>query len=163
MTKNSKSNIKREAVLDGKKSVKAIQQELGFGELPGSYALKGSSLDIDAALKKELGDKQFAYRFINFKTYKERGFHKSHWKPYKRTSTPTGGAQYTVDPDGYTVHQDLVLAVKPLEWHEAHKQYLRGKAERIANPQKLKAQEFRESMKQAGVNSEVVEGFEENS
>lgn len=159
----SKKNINTAPTVAGKKSIKDVHQELGFGELDANYRPSGTSLDIDPALKKELKELGLVYRFINYKTFKQRGFHKAHWKPYMRKSTPDGGAIFTVDPNGYTVHQDLVLAVKPVDWSVAHKKFLKEKADRLDNIQSTKAQELKSSLKSSGAtDAKVFEGYDEN-
>ena len=147
--------------IDGKKSIKDMHSDLGFGELPSSYSPVGTGLDIDTALKKELKEAGLVYRFLNFKIYKQKGFHQSHWKPYQRKSNPSGGVSFTVDPDGYTVHQDLVLGVKPAEWNKAHKEFLSKKSGRLANAQKIAEDAMKEAVAESG--GQVISGYEENS
>jgi len=161
-TKNSiKTNVNDVPEINGKKNIKKVHEELGFGEVPNTYSTGASILDIDQALQKELKDLDLVYRFINFKQYKQKGFHQSKWQPYKRTSSATGGAVYNTDPDGYTVKQDLVLAVKPRSWNEAHKKMLQAKADRLAGRDAEIAKEFRDSLREAGISSVVKEGYED--
>lgn len=154
-------NIEKAAIVQGLKSNKDLHKSLGFDDLPDDYSPIGTGLDIDIALKKELKQNDLAFRFIYFKTYKNQGYHKSRWVPYKRESEPSHGAVFTVDPSGYTIHQDLVLAVKPMDWQHAHKKYLKQKAARQSNTQKIKAEELREHMKSSSAPLKVNEGYED--
>lgn len=154
-------NVEKATIVQGLKSNKDLHKSLGFDDLPDNYSPIGTGLDIDKALKKELKENDLAYRFIYFKLYKQQGYHKSRWVPYKRDSEPSHGAVFTVDPSGYTIHQDLVLAVKPMDWQHAHKKYLQKKAARQSNTQKMKAEELREHMKSSSTPLKINEGYEE--
>jgi hypothetical protein len=69
---------------------------------------------------------------------------------------------WTLDANGYTSYQDLVLAVKPLDYSIAHKKYLREKAQRQSNPAKLKAEEFREYAKGQGTIGKIDDKYEDD-
>lgn len=161
--KNGKIDINEAVEVSGKKTVKQIYEDLGFGAVPKSYSPNQSTLDIDSELKAELAGLKLAYRFINFKQFKDKGFHSAHWKPYKRKSSTKDGSRFNIDPNGYTTYQDLVLAVKPVEWNDAHKQYLRQKAKKQSNPAKLKADEFKEHVKDQGISTKVDDTFEDET
>ena len=148
-------------VKSGRKSIEDVRKELGFGDVPGQYVAKRNDLELDPALAKELTELELVPRWINFQKYRQRGFHKSRWVPYKRTSSPGNSAVYSVDPQGYTVYQDLVLGVKPEDWNEAHKKMLRRKAQLYSNPQELKAKEFKEFTRANDVGATVKEGYED--
>lgn len=154
-------NVEKAVIVQGRKSNKNLHKSLGFDDLPDDYSPIGTGLGIDKALKEELKENDLAYRFIYFKKYKQQGFHKSRWVPYKRDSEPSHGAVFTVDPSGYTIYQDLVLAVKPMDWQHAHKKYLQKKANRQSNTQKMKAEELREHMKSSSTPLKVDEGYED--
>lgn len=158
----TKTNVNTVSEIGGKKNIKKLHEELGFGELSSEYKAGASTLDIDQALKKELEENGLVCRFINFGQYKQKGFHPSRWVPYKRETAVSGGAVYTLDANGYTVKQDLVLAVKPKDWNEAHKKYLKDKADRLSGSDKEAANKLRESMKDTGYAHKVYEGFEDN-
>lgn len=157
------TNIKDMSEVGGKKNIKKLHEELGFGELPGEYNAGASTLDIDQALKKELEDNGLVARFINFGHFKQRGFHPAKWQPYKRQTSATGGAVYTVDANGYTVKQDLVLAVKPKDWNDAHKKFLKNKADRLnGDSEKEAAEKLKASMKETGYDHKISIGYDEN-
>jgi len=157
-----KKEQSKQAVKEGKMSIKELHKKLGFGTIPADYDDNQSTLSIDKRLEEELIANDLVWRFINFKEYKKKGFHSSKWVPYQRTSTPQNGALYTQDPNGYTVKQDLILAVKPNSYNDAHKKYLKSKVDRQGNPQKIKAQEMKESLKESGLSGKITVGYDEN-
>lgn len=139
----------------GKKSIKDIHKELGFGPLAESKKGGYDDLDIDVALEKELAELDLVYRFINFKTFKKYGFHKQHWKPYRRASRPDNNVAFNIDPDGYMVRGDLVLAVKPKEWNLARKKELAEKNAKKADAIRDKTNEFRQVVAKSGIGQMV--------
>jgi len=146
----------------GQKSIKEQHKDLGFAPIDlNNYAARRSALDLDDALWKELEEKNLVPRWINFNTYRKQGFHKSHWKPFKRNSNPSNGAIFAVGPDGLTFKQDLVLAVKPKDWNDAHRKYLKDQAMTGKKIAKVKAKELKDSLESAGISSVVKEGYED--
>lgn len=148
-------------VKGGKKSVKQVHQDLGFGDVPNNYDVNKSDLDIDTELAQELQTKGLVHRWINRTRFQKTGFHKNHWKPYKRESRP-GGYVSNIDSDGYTIMQDLILAVKPVSWNDAHRQYLKNKVERQTNVQKRQAEEFKQFSEKSGLKTEIDTGYGED-
>lgn len=144
----------------GKADINDIHKSLGFGEVPGDYSARRNDLEFDAELKKELQEKNLVARWINYQKYQKTKFHPSHWVPFKRESTPKNVALFSKN-EGYTVFKDLILAVKPVAWNDAHKKHLRDRAQRMSNPQALKTKEFKESLKASGLPAVVKEGYED--
>jgi hypothetical protein len=125
-------------------------------------------LALDPALKRELAEKGYAYRFISAPEYqKNYGFHRTGWKPYKREETTekkgTLDFGFGVDPEGYIRRGELVLAVKPLAEHAKHKAKLAAKTKLYNNHVKQTADLIRQGAREAGVNMKVEEGFEESA
>lgn len=118
-------------------------------------------LKIDETLKSELRTKGLEYRFINIKSFKDLGFHRSHWRPYKRDSVQPQDSGFGTDTEGYLRRGDLVLAVKAKEHADLHRNQLRLKAKLQASPSKVRAAELKQMMQAAGVKGRVHEGFEE--
>ena len=154
----SKINKNDAPTINGKVNIKAIHEELGFGDISATSGLE-SILDLDRDLQQELKDFDLECRFISFKDYKSKGFHSKEWRPYKRKSVPKGGAVYTIDSEGYTVKGDLILAVKPREMAENHRRLLKQKADR-QNSFSEATEAFKSSVK--GARHKVVEGFEDD-
>ena len=154
--------MSKPSVQAGKKSIKDVHKELGFVPLKeGDYMAKRNDLDLDPELKAELKELQLVPRWINFKEYKSKGFHRAHWVPYKRQSRPNNSTLFAISPDGYTTREDLVLAVKPDEWNRAHKKYLAQKVQRQSNPQEAHAAALRAHAKDTGYGVVVKEGYED--
>jgi hypothetical protein len=66
------------------------------------------------------------------------------------------------DAAGLIRRGDLILAVRPIEHNKAHNDAIRAKNKRLAGHNKAKAQELRDFAREAGVNSKVLEGYEDN-
>lgn len=144
------------------------------GKVPSSS--KGTSADfkdlefnllaVDPELKAELDRKGLAYRFINAKQYQQNyGFHRTGWRVYKREATASSGSMdfsMGTDPEGYVRRGDLILAVKPKEMQEAHKQKIRAKTERYNNATKRNrenADVLRAMAKTGGLDLTIEEGY----
>lgn len=154
-TKSAKPGAGSAQTSGGKRSIKDVHKDLGFAPLEEANISGYDDLDIDHALKAELKDNQLAYRFINFKTFKRNGFHKQHWKPYRRSSRPDNNVLFNLDADGYTVRGDLVLAVKPYEWNDARKQELAKKNALKSGIVGAKTKEMRELAAKSGIGAVV--------
>jgi hypothetical protein len=123
-----------------------------------------SLLRVDPKIKKELAEKGFACRWISLREYQTNGnFHKQDWTPYKVSAGAKGPGEFAsgTNPEGYIVRKELVLAVRPLEAHNAHKAQIRRRTASQSQIQKVAAQKLRETLGQSG--AKVYEGYEENS
>lgn len=147
-TKNGKANIKSRGP--------AVESVLATEALQELYL---NPLMIDEGLKTELREQNFEWRFINIKQYREMGFHRSYWKPYKRKTQGPNDSFFETDPDGYIKRGDLVLAVKPKQHAELHRAKLKMLNALQANPNKVKADEMRALAKDAGIEVKVHEGY----
>lgn len=158
-----KKPVENASQVGSKKQISEIHAELGFGPVPLAYSPSTDGTNIDPELARELVENGLVCRFINAKEYRRKGFHPSKWVPYKRTSRPRNGALFNVDPDGYTVNQDLILAVKPVDWNEAHRKYLQEKANRLVGAAQTEASDaLRKSLAASGLKSKVVDGYEDD-
>lgn len=146
---------------DGKAPLKAkpTGSDISMGSTLADMYM--NPLKIDEELKSELRNKGLEYRFINMKTYKDMGFHRSHWKPYKRETAGPKDSGFGSDPEGYLRRGDLVLAVKAKEHAELHRNQLRLRAKLQSNPNKVRAAELKQMMQAAGIKGKVHEGFED--
>lgn len=155
-----KQEVKAEESKKPKRNVDAVYAEYGFGPVENIENLEKTALDIDVELKQELDDLGFACRWINYKYYKEHGFHKNGWKPFRRQSRPSGDAMYVVNPDGYMIRNDLILAVKPKSYVEVHRRKLRDKTRFQAQTQKNKKAEMEQFARDSGLGAKVIDDVE---
>jgi hypothetical protein len=123
-------------------------------------------LAIAPDLKAELDAKGLAYRFINAKQYVDKqGFHHSGWKVYKRDVSERAKGAFDfdmgTDPEGYVRRGDLILAVKPQEMQQRHKEKIRAKTARYSPDalNKAAAQQMRDRARENNVNMSVDEGY----
>lgn len=120
-----------------------------------------NKLQISADLEAELKSKNLAWRFINYNEYRKNNGHRSHWVPYKTTSTSSPEAILGVEADGYIKRGDCILAARPMETHMKHKEFLKKRTDLQSNYQKQKAQELRKDAQEAGIKSTIIEGYED--
>ena len=104
------------------------------------------------------------------KIYDNHGYHAKGWMPYKKSDelmAKEGQSQSDfksgADPDGTLRHGSLILAVKPKEAAEKHRQLLKQKAERQKGYNKQKAAEFRQMAKEGFKDAKKVifEGYDD--
>lgn len=128
----------------------------------------GNPLALDEELKKELQDQKLSYRFVDAKKlYEMGGYHAKGWVPYKRkpgASANIGIAEFKFgsDPEGVIRRGSMILAVKTEEQAEKHRAFLRQRAERYADFPQEKAAELRKFAQEKNLNSEILEGYEDN-
>lgn len=142
------------------KNLSEVYAEYGFNLEPPQKPTGKSLLDIDDELAAELKELDFVGRWINFKKFKEMGFHKRDWQPYKRRSKPKGLANFTTTSEGFMLRQDLIFAVKPRSYNELHKKELEEKVKRQSNTQAIKKAEFEQHLRASGSDSQVVEDYD---
>lgn len=127
---------------------------------------QGNILTVDPALKRELEEQGLAYRFVNAKKLKEsHGYHRRNWVPYRRQSTkPADGPidfAYGVDPAGYIIRGDLILAVKPVEFARRQREQIDKRTQALTRHNKASAQEIQERAREAGLRDVVIQdGYE---
>lgn len=126
---------------------------------------EASILDLDPAIQRFLDGKNLAARWINGTKYtKAGGFNKDGWQPLKVADIPKEALQtmslgFGTSGDGYLVRNDLLLAVRPKERQEAHKQMLARRANAQAGREQANAAALREHIGRTG---KVFEGYDEN-
>jgi len=121
-------------------------------------------LTISDELKAEIAAQGKEYRFISYKKYIDDGnLHSKGWVVYKPKTTPAQDSfAFGVNPDGIIRRGDAVLAVRDKERCEEHRAYNRERAERMRGFKKAKAQELRSMAREARLDANVIEGYEEN-
>ena len=128
--------------------------------------LYNSALDIPNDLRSELDSNNLHGKWINAIEFKRNfGFNRSGWTPYKAeklSKAASADSLYGGDPEGYVRRGDLVLAVKTKEEAAKQKRHLKQKAGLYKNFNKLKAEEMKQSAREAGVDAKVFEGYDEN-
>lgn len=121
-----------------------------------------SMLEVPEGIKTELDAKGLVPRWINAtELSRQFGFNKSGWKPYKPDTKVSLTGDYSGDPEGYLRRGDLILAVKSKTEHAIHKKKLQYKADLYKGYNTQKAQELRSFMRDAGIKTKVVEGYDE--
>lgn len=124
----------------------------------------GNPLTISPELKKEIKDQGLAHRFIDYKRYKEMdGYHSRGWKVYKRKNTSSKNSDeftHGSNPDGYVRRGTVILAVRPVEINEKHKQVLKNKAELYSRKKRRKnAKDLRQMADEGGLDTMVSEDY----
>lgn len=126
----------------------------------------GNSLKLDPELEAELDAKGLEGRFVDYKKLVEfAGYHKHGWTPYKRDISATIGSadfKFGADPDGLVRRGTVVLAVKPKEKVQIHRDFLKQKAQKYSQSNKNLAQEMRDYVRRDGSSAEVLEGWDSN-
>lgn len=145
---------------NGKKPISS-QQQPSFVARDDVF---GSALTIPLDLQQELAGKGLVGRWINAtELAKFQGYHPKGWTPYKRQSGANQSEfKFGNDPDGIIRRGDCILAVKKDEDVAKHRQYLQQAADRQNKSVKGHANELRQTIKEHGVKSSVVEGYDDN-
>ena len=152
-------------IKEGKKPIQARPTTFD----PQADQLFGSMLDIPTPLKAELESQGLEYRWIDAKRAVEGGgFHKNGWTPYHRRTADTieGVADFKFgsDPTGLVRRDTVVLAVRPKDKGERHRQFLSDRARRysVLSHQKAQADQLKQTAKGSGFKTSIHEGYEEN-
>ena len=158
MENKSKETRKGAPVVAGKKSIKDIHADLGFGDV-SEYKSSRDKLSLDPELEAELKSKQLVPRYINRAQYASDGYHGRDWVPYRRDSRPKKSGTGNIDSSGYTIHKDLILAVKPVAWNDKHREFLKERTARQANPEAMAAEQMKEQLDRSGYKAKVDTGY----
>jgi hypothetical protein len=128
--------------------------------------INGSILDVDPVLKSFLEKEGFACRWLNATRYKsDGGFNKNGWRALRMDSVPekirdSVGLTFGTSGDGFLTRNDLVLGIRTIEKHEAHKKQLKSRAESLTGDSKF--DERKEQLKDAlGRAGSVQTGYED--
>ena len=106
----------------------------------------GNLLDVPANIRAELKAQGLACRWINKAAFINNGSHASHWVPYQTKNTGNTFG-FGVSPEGHIQRADLILGVRPLQMHNAHKSFL---DERNLRMKGYNAQAIKELKQQVG-------------
>lgn len=121
-----------------------------------------SILELPPGIQEEIESKGLVARWINLTEYKRQyGFHRSGWAPYKPETALPATNSLAGDAEGYIKRGDLILAVKTNEQQNLHKRRLKHKADLYKGYNAEKAKEIRDLMRNVGIKTKVVEGYEE--
>lgn len=150
-------------IRNGKKplSTKAPMPTIGLEDI------FGNTLGIDPELAKEIKAQGLAMRFISGKKLAEMGgYHPFGWKPYKREGAKIDTTHSFLQgnaPDGLIHRGDCILAVRPIELNNKHKDYLKQEAKRVAAAatSKAHAAKLRELSRESGINAVVEDTYED--
>lgn len=93
---------------------------------------QANALDIPPGIQEELKSKNLEGRWINYKRYTDDGFfHKEGWIPYKPDKQDvSNGLHYGNNVDGIIRRREMVLASRPSDVCESHREYLKEKTRR---------------------------------
>lgn len=123
-----------------------------------------NDLALNPEIKAQLKSEGLEWRFINRLQFREKGnSHRSHWQPYQ-LKTANGQAGVGTDAEGMVVRGDLVLAVRPKEIADRHRQFLEAKRARYRGYNREVADEMRQRAREEGVSRamKVHEGYDDN-
>lgn len=146
-------------IVGGKKSI---------AEKPKSKSLKElfrprNLLDIPEEIKAELEQKGLVARWVDSKQMADGGnVHKNHWQVYRRDAAKVSSeAQaFGLPPDGTVRRGTLVLAVRPKEIQEAHREALQEKADSRVRSIKKQGRELQAEARRFGLNERVKDDIE---
>jgi len=123
-------------------------------------------LKLPKDLEDELEKKGLVARFISAKElYKNQGYHKAGWIPYKKTCDTMKKSERDFhqgsDPEGIIRRGDCILAVKSKEEVQRHRAHLAAKADRYKDFNRKQADELRNIAREHG-GAVIHEGYDEN-
>lgn len=128
----------------------------------------GNALNLPENLKKELEEQGLEGHFIDAKRFYDMGgYHPKGWTLYrsKNKNSDTISLQdfgLGRDPEGVIRRGSLILAVKTKEQAEAHREFLRSRANKVKTVNREKAEELRSMARSAQMKATIIEGYEEN-
>lgn len=122
---------------------------------------------LPEALKDELRSQDLEWRFINSIKYKEMGFHRSHWVPYKIKNKAVLDGIYAnvfgADPEGFFRRGADILAVKPKAAANAQREHIRRLTRmQEATYSKEKASQIKDMFKEAGIKAKPLDGYDDD-
>ena len=144
------------------KQTKQVEKPKAFHEL---YT---DTQYVDPKLQEYLSNKGLEFRWINLRQFRERGFHKTGYIPFKREAdTPMTDAEKLIglgaSPDGFITRGDQILAVKTKEHAAAYRAHIQEKNRIMSRAVKKEAvSKLKKSFEDAGVKAEIHESYEEN-
>lgn len=148
-------------VLNGKKPLSSKGRPSGMSNITDD--IFGNQLALPEELRQEIEKKGLVARFVSSKTlYANQGYHPKGWRPYKadKAVTLTSELKFGSDPDGLVRRGDCILAVKTVDEHAKHKDWLADKADRYKGHTKQKQRELQDQARAAGASTRVEEGYD---
>jgi hypothetical protein len=135
------------SIINGKKPLSTKPKpSLQLGEEAFGLA---NTLSLTEEIKNELTSKGYEWRFVNAKQmYANQGYHKNGWVVYKRDKKSNDGILFGNDPEGIIRRGDSILAVKPKQQAELHREFLSQKAARAAGSDRERANDLRQMVKE---------------
>jgi len=126
-----------------------------------------NALSLTPQLIAELAEQGLVGRYIDYKRVKAMdGVHPKGWRVYKRKNSDiidNHEFQFGTGPDGLVRRGSCVLAVKSEEAVAKHRLHLQQKAERRkVSYNKQAAEELRRVAKNARIDANIIEGYDEN-
>lgn len=108
-------------------------------QTPNPYAgfFSRSLTDVPEDVKKEAEARGHELRWIDKKDFSEAGnMHKNFWEPFKReagaaSSHDTMNLVFGNSPEGYLIRKGMVLASRPKQLGDAHREMIRERTERL--------------------------------
>lgn len=122
-------------------------------------------LAISPNLIKEIEEQGLVYRWINAHTFqRNHGFDSRQWAPYKMKNPINIGGLIAKDSEGYIRRGDLILAVQTeaVASRRKARMDMRRQALNAAVQNKEAASQLKKSMRDAGIQAKVHEGYDEN-
>jgi hypothetical protein len=124
-------------------------------------------LDVDKDIRSDIEKKGMECRWIDTKEFTASGNqHRHFWTPYKREVKPgtsetraTMDIKHGNDPEGFIRRKSLILAVRPKQLGDAHRQQIAARTERLHQSSRAQVAEMKRLARQAG--SKVYEGFDD--
>jgi len=151
---------------------KPLSEKKNFGPQFEELSFDGSDLHLPNKFMGELKRLGFEFRFIHSGEYRNaQNTHRRGWKVFKRSDFQENGSDimdygFGLDgfsPAGTVERKEMVLAIRPIEHGDKHRQYLKDKADRQSGDyNKRVADEMRQKIKQTKSDVRIYEGFDEN-
>lgn len=112
-------------------------------------------LDVADHYLQEAAAAKLELRWVSAKEMKENhGQHRRRWVVYKFKSKPDYGTMdkerfaFDVDPEGIVRRGDMVLAARPIEWGDQHREMLAEKRDLYSRYADTKKQEFKDYVRE---------------
>lgn len=146
--------------INGKKPLSSKPKSVKVVQEPDFFS---NRMSISSELREELDKKGLDYRFIDYKKYVENGnVHNRGWTVYRREGkADTQGFLVGNSPDGIIRVGSTVLATRPLNYSEKHRQYLAERAAQYRGFQKTKAEEMRATAREHSLDGIVDSTFDD--
>lgn len=170
--KNKPAMDLQKEIEDLKKTIAALNLEsaspMSYTPTPSASVSDDASenfsnrFDVPKKLREEIVGKGYNYKFINFSKFKRDAVHKSHWIPYKPDKRTVQDMLFGLDPDGYVVRGDCVLAVRPLSVDKKAKAAIQSRNDRLNSYNDMAKSELQAYAAEHGIKAKISSGYEED-